>query len=135
MDEPRFVERVALRLHRGHTDVATEHVRAAHGLPVPPEGAGDRVLEKAFAQADARLAAHDLDQVAQLRGGRPSEERVEQQPLRRDAAGRGDLLERVVDVAEAQRRVDRDATGALGQVRGRVSEVGVGLVRRADVLV
>ena len=39
---------------------AIQHVGPADGLTLPSEGPCDRVLEQAFAQSDARLAAHDL---------------------------------------------------------------------------
>ena len=119
------------RAERRIADVAGEHVRAADLLTFAPEGARDGVLEQALAQPDARLPADDLHQIAGLVGVRAGDERAQQLPLGRDAARRGDAIERLGNVRERQRFSGPRALG--DEIGCDVAEIGVALVRLGHI--
>ena len=131
MRERRLRERPVLRAERGLADIAGQHVRASDLFAIASERSRDRLLEQAFPQSDARLAAHDLDDVPRLVGGCSCERRAQELALRSDAARGCDGVKRLRDVGK---RESLSAGGAVAdQVRRDVPEVGVSLVRLGHV--
>ena len=51
------------RQHGCFADVAQEHVRFLHLIERRGEGRSDRFFDKAFAQADPKIAGQDLDDI------------------------------------------------------------------------
>jgi len=124
--ERRLRERPVFRAECRLADVAGQHVGPSDLFPIAPERAGDRLLEQAFPQSDAGLAAHDLHDVARLVGGGSRQRRAQQIAFRGDTARGCDGVERLRDVGK---RESLSAGGTVAdQVRRDVPEVGVSLV-------
>ena len=115
-------------------DVAGQHPGPLDRVERAVEGTGDGGVDEALAQADAELAAGDLDDGLGGRRVGPLEQVLQQPGLCRGTAGRLDRLEcgRYLRQRRAAGRIRRVAMSRQHVLDGE-AQVGVAVVGRAEV--